>query len=356
MNSVNSQISTTVIGVGGFGGIVSNELVPNHPEIFFCNIDTDERDLRRSITNDSIYIENELLVNNRKGGICLTKDFRDVDRRREIRLAMTLACLRSDIVVTISNLAGRTGRGITPSVVKTASDKCNCLTIAIVVLPICKNSKNNKSIEAAKIALESIEKNADAVLVITDELQYNNMLPSKYSIKQLLLMGAQSFLDPLKSGQLSFSDYLKELQPNRYGILGVGVSGDEYVNSLGSILSSPYFPSISLPIREAKKVSYQIGCRKLPKLRERAIISEMMQQHTCPSMTVSVAFSSSRECGRQIFLTALCSQLAVPPSVIFRKLLARRERGKEKNVLSKLMRAFTNPFRISSSDIKVHCL
>jgi len=127
-----TENKVAIVGVGGAGCNVINQLYGTECPVDTIAINTDKNDLHAVNARQKIYICKEVLHGDgAKGDTKIGKKCADI-HKEEIREALS----KYKMVVVISGLGGGTGTGAAPVVIEAAQSQ-NILTFAIAIKPFC---------------------------------------------------------------------------------------------------------------------------------------------------------------------------------------------------------------------------
>ncbi|VWL85932.1 cell division protein FtsZ [Oceanivirga miroungae] len=178
-----------IIGVGGAGGNVINDLISSGIEdVEYTAINTDEQDLKKSLAEEKISIGH-------LGAGANPEVARNAAEEKKRQLEDVVK--DHDMIFITAGMGGGTGTGASPIIARAAKDE-NILTVAIVTKPFDFEGKKRKV-------------NAE-----------NGILELKKYVDVLIVIPNQKLLDFPEAGNLPYSEHLKKSNEIiRFAIRGI---------------------------------------------------------------------------------------------------------------------------------------
>jgi cell division protein FtsZ len=224
------KVCIKVVGVGGAGGnAVNNMIKAGLKGVEFYHVNTDFKDLQKSLAPNKIPIGKNLTQGHGTGGDPDIGEKAALENYNAIIDALTGA----DIVFIAAGMGGGTGTGAS-AVVAGCANSLNATTIAVVTKPY--SWEGQKKSQRADKGISELKKAAATLLVIPND-NLKSCLPEKCSFIEafkaaddILRQGVQGIADLInKEGIIhrDFGDVKSVLKRGGRAILGIGKAKGE---------------------------------------------------------------------------------------------------------------------------------
>lgn len=285
----NYKVRIKVVGIGGAGGnAVNNMIRAGLKGVEFYHINTDFRDLQKSLAPNKIPIGKELTRGHGTGGDPELGEKAALEDNHLIMEALTGA----DIVFIAAGMGGGTGTGAA-SVVASYADAINATTIAVVTKPY--SWEGTKKAKWAEEGIKKLRRSAATLLVIPND-NLKSFLPENISIIEafkaaddILRQGVQGIADLInKEGLIhrDFGDVKSVLKRGGRAILGIGKGKGENraIDAVKMAANNPLLESSSL--KDVDKVLL-VFSQSIPTTSEMTIAAEHIKSLTSEDCEIS---------------------------------------------------------------------
>ena len=247
----NSKTTIKVIGVGGGGGNVINNMIQSELKgVDFIVANTDAQDLDRSASPVKIQLGPSITMGLGAGADPEIGRLSAEESLNEIKENVDTP----DMVFITAGMGGGTGTGAAP-VIARESKASGALTVGVVTKPF--NFEGSKRMERALEGIEALKKEVDSLIIIPNE-RLKAVGEKGASLKALLARADEVLLDAVKGISdlivsngfinLDFADVRKVMQNTGTALMGMGkATGDNRaVEAAKSAINSPLLEDISI--------------------------------------------------------------------------------------------------------------
>lgn len=283
------KVCIKVIGIGGAGGnAVNNMIKAGLKGVEFYHINTDFRDLQKSLAPNKIPIGVQLTRGHGTGGDPELGEKAALEDNNRIIDALAGA----DIVFIAAGMGGGTGTGAA-SVVASYASAINATTIAVVTKPY--SWEGTKKIKRAEEGIKKLRQAAATLLVIPND-NLKSFLPENISLTEsfkaaddILRQGVQGIADLInKEGLIhrDFGDVKSVLKRGGRAILGIGKGKGENraLEAVKMAANNPLLESTSM--KDVDKVLL-IFSQSIPTNSEMTIAAEHIKSLTSDECEIS---------------------------------------------------------------------
>lgn len=252
-----------VIGIGGAGGNTVSRLVKNSLKgVEFFAVNSDIQSLKECLSPNKILI-GEKTTNGLGTGMDWKLGLKAMEENKE---QLKEIIRGADVVFLVCGLGGGTGSGGI-SVLGKLAKEMGILTIAVVTLPFFFEGEMRKKV--SRLALESLEKNIDAHLVIPNDkvlklIGKNTSIIEAFSKIDKVLVEALEGISNIfsSSGIISvdFADLEEVLKNSGRILIGMGsAKGDQ--RALSAASRAVQSSLIEFSTQKAKGILFNVGGR-----------------------------------------------------------------------------------------------
>jgi cell division protein FtsZ len=247
----NSKTTIKVIGVGGGGGNVVNNMIQSELKgVDFIVANTDAQDLDRSASPVKIQLGPSITMGLGAGADPEIGRLSAEESLDEIKENVDTP----DMVFITAGMGGGTGTGAAP-VIARESKASGALTVGVVTKPF--NFEGSKRMKRALDGIEALKKEVDSLIIIPNE-RLKAVGEKGASLKTLLARADEVLLDAVKGISdlivsngfinLDFADVRKVMQNTGTALMGMGkATGDNRaVGAAKSAINSPLLEDISI--------------------------------------------------------------------------------------------------------------
>lgn len=224
------KVCIKVVGVGGAGGNAINNMIRAGLDgVEYYHINTDYKDLKKSLAPNKIPIGKKLTNGHGTGGDPSIGQKAALESGNEIVAALEGA----DIVFIAAGMGGGTGTGAAP-VIAGLSENLNATTIAVVTKPYAWEGPK-KAKRAEEGILQLIKQSASLVVIPNDNLKA--CLPENYSIIEAFkaaddvirhaVQGIANLINEEGIIHRDFADVKAVIKKGSRAILGIGKAKGE---------------------------------------------------------------------------------------------------------------------------------
>jgi cell division protein FtsZ len=250
-----------VLGVGGSGKNAINHMINSKVKgVEFIAVNTDAQDLHHSLAKKKIHIGKNLT----KGlGAGMNPD---IGRRaiEETKEELQESIKGADMVFVTGGMGGGTASGATPVAAKT-SKELGALTVAVVTKPFF--FEGTQRMKIAEVALESLRKEVDAIIVIPNDrllanVDRNTTAKAAFAMcDEVLKQAVEGISDLITTPgiiNIDFADIRAVMENAGPALMGIGVgSGEKRAEDAAKMAISS--PLLDISIAGAKGVLFSIA-------------------------------------------------------------------------------------------------
>lgn len=248
-----------IMGIGGAGGNAVNHMYDlGIKDVSFMICNTDVKALAMSPIENKIQIGTGLGAGN------------EPDRAREAAIErlddimIQLGSIDAKMLILTAGLGGGTGTGAAPVIAKAARNS-GLLTVAVVTMP--PNAEGPKRMTQAKIALEKLKDNTDAILVVHNDditrmhgsMPLNEAFRKADDVLATAVKGIAEMITRDDFVNVDFADVNTVMKGSGMALMGTSRSSGE--NKIDDVvehaLSSPLLRRLN--IKGAKKVLFNLS-------------------------------------------------------------------------------------------------
>lgn len=310
-NTLNSEykVRIKVFGIGGAGGnAVNNMIRAGLQGVEFFHINTDFKDLEKSLAPNKIPIGMKLTGGHGTGGDCELGEKAALEDCDQIIDALTDA----DIVFIAAGMGGGTGTGAA-SVVAAHAGSINATTIAVVTKPY--SWEGPKKIEKADWGIRKLKESAATLLVILND-NLKSVLPKDMPFTEsfkaaddILRQGVTGIANLInKQGLIhrDFGDIKSVLKRGGRAILGIGKAKGEN-RALEAVKMASNNPLLEATSMSSVDKVLLIFSECLPTIPEITIAAEHIRSITSENCEISFGTFDEKQDSDEICVTIIAS-------------------------------------------------
>ncbi len=308
-------INIKVVGVGGGGGNAVNRMIDENVEgVEFIAINTDQQDLLKSKTANTIQIGEKLTGGKGAGSDPEVGRESAIETREELVKAIEGA----DMVFVTAGMGGGTGTGASP-IVAEISQELGILTVGVVTKPFSFEARNRTVV--AKEGVKELAKHVDSLVTIPNDRLLDvtdKNTPFREACKKadvILCQAVQGITDLIiKTGivNLDFADVRSTMVQSGIAHMGIGrATGDN--RAIDAVKYAMESPLLETSINGAKRVLLNFTAGENMSLYEINEAAKMVESVVDPDANVIFGALTDENLDEEFIVTLIATDFSDKP-------------------------------------------